>query len=119
LADKEVNVPFELSKTVRWARLRVPNRSATWRYGFAVFVAVAATGVRLAFNPIVGVQAPHVPFNLAVILAAWFGGIGPGLVAVALSAFSVDWFFLEPFHSSLIARGEGFWGFTLLWSRLC
>jgi PAS domain S-box-containing protein len=108
-----VSVPFELSKTVRWVRLGAANRSAIWRYGFAVVAVIAATEVRLAFHPIVGAHAPYLPFNLAVILAAWFGGLGPGLAAVALSAFSADWFFLEPLHSHLIASPEAFWGFTL------
>ena len=74
---------------------------------------LAATGVRLAFNPVLGVEAPHMPFNLAVIIAAWFGGRGPGLVAAALSAFSVDWFFVEPLHSPFISSREGVWGLAL------
>ena len=106
-------MPFELSKTVRWARLGVVHRSAIWRYGFAVIVVLAATEVRLAFNPVLGVEAPHMPFNLAVIIAAWFGGRGPGLVAAALSALSVDWFFVEPLHSPFIASREGVWGLAL------
>ena len=106
-------MPFELSKTVRWARLGDVHRSAIWRYGFALILVLAATEVRLAFNPVLGVEAPHMPFNLAVIIAAWFGGRGPGLVAVALSALSVDWFFLEPLHSPVIASREGIWGFAL------
>jgi PAS domain S-box-containing protein len=73
----------------------------------------AATAVRLAFQPIVGEEAPHMPFNLAVIVAAWFGGFGPGLAAAALSALSVDWFFLEPIASLGIASREGTWGFAL------
>jgi K+-sensing histidine kinase KdpD len=78
-----------------------------------VVVVLAATGVRLAFNPVVGVGAPHMPFNLAVIMAAWFGGRGPGLAAAALSALGVDWFFLEPLHSAFIGSREGIWGFVL------
>jgi C4-dicarboxylate-specific signal transduction histidine kinase len=41
-------------------------------------------------------------FYAAVIVAAWFGGAGPGLVAVALSTLSIDYFFLPPFHSLAI-----------------
>jgi len=113
VAEQEVNVPLELSRAVGSARPLATTPSAIWRYGVAVAVVLAATGVRLAFNPVVGVEAPHMPFNLAVIIAAWFGGRGPGLAAAALSAFSVDWFFLEPFHSPVIASRERIWGFAL------
>jgi PAS domain S-box-containing protein len=108
-----LNVPLEFNKSVRLARQVTTTPSVIWRYGFAVAVVLAATGIRLAFNPVVGVHAPHMPFNLAVILAAWFGGRGPGLAAVALSALSVDWYFLEPLHSPVIASREGIWGFAL------
>jgi PAS domain S-box-containing protein len=41
-------------------------------------------------------------FALAVILAAWRGGLGPGLVATALSLGLVDWFMVQPLHSLAI-----------------
>lgn len=104
-------MPFEFSKLVRWARGTAAI--VVWRYGIAVAAVLAATGVRLAFNPVLGVEAPHVPFALAVIVAARFGGRGPGLVATALSALSVDWFFVWPFHAFAITSPEGLWGLTL------
>src|SRR6516165_3176662 len=70
-------------------------------------------GVRLAFNPVVGVYAPTVLFGLAVIAAAWFGGRGPGLAATALSTLSGVWFFTEPPHSFSFAHPEEIWGLTL------
>lgn len=106
-------MPLELIKAVGSARRMTTNPNAIWRYGFAIVVVLAATGVRLAFNPVLGVEAPHMPFNLAVIIAAWFGGSGPGLMAAALSAFSVDWFFVEPLHSPFITSREGVWGLAL------
>jgi PAS domain S-box-containing protein len=106
-------VPWELIKAADLARPMATNPSTLWRYGFAVVVVLAATGVRLAFNPVLGLEAPHMPFNLAVIIAAWFGGSGPGMVAAALSAVSVDWFFVEPLHSPFIAGREGVWGLAL------
>src|SRR5258705_12311570 len=38
-------------------------------------------------------------FLCAIIFAAWFGGIGPGLAATALSVLAFDYFFLPPIHS--------------------
>ena len=76
-------MPGGFNEPVQWARQKAEYPSVTWRYGFAVFVVLAATGVRLAFNPVVGVYAPTVLFGLAVIAASWFGGRGPGLANCA------------------------------------
>jgi C4-dicarboxylate-specific signal transduction histidine kinase len=38
-------------------------------------------------------------FLCAVMLSAWFGGVGPGLLATALSAFAFYYYFLPPIHS--------------------
>jgi PAS domain S-box-containing protein len=38
-------------------------------------------------------------FLCAIIFAAWFGGVGPGLAATALSVLAFDYFFLPPIHS--------------------
>ena len=38
-------------------------------------------------------------FFCAIIFAAWFGGVGPGLAATALSVLAFDYFFLPPIHS--------------------
>ena len=76
---------FIVSKLIRWGQTTAAEPSVIWRYGFGVFAVLAATGLRLAFNSIVGTYAPHVIFALAMIAAAWFGGRGPGLAATALS----------------------------------
>ena len=107
-------MPFEFSRLVRWAQHKAPNPGVVWRYGIAVAAVFAATSLRLALNPVLGVQEPHVPFAFAVIVAAWFGGRGPGLVATALSALSLNWFFLEPRHALAIARPEEIWALSLL-----
>ncbi len=41
-------------------------------------------------------------FVAAVMSAAWFGGRGPGLLAVILSTFAVDYFFVPPHYSLAI-----------------
>ncbi|HWY52765.1 MAG TPA: PAS domain-containing protein, partial [Chthoniobacterales bacterium] len=38
-------------------------------------------------------------FFPAVLLATWFGGTGPGLLAVLLSILSINFFFSEPFYA--------------------
>jgi len=38
-------------------------------------------------------------FICAVMISAWFGGFGPGLLAVTLSLLAFDYYFLPPFYS--------------------
>jgi C4-dicarboxylate-specific signal transduction histidine kinase len=44
-------------------------------------------------------DAPVSLFLCAVILSAWFGGVGPGLLATALSALAFYYYFLPPTYS--------------------
>jgi PAS domain S-box-containing protein len=89
-------VRFEIDELLRWARKTVARPNVVWRYGIAVAAVAAAMGVRLALGPLVAAYAPYLPFTFALTVAALFGGRGPGLAAVALSALVVDWLFLEP-----------------------
>jgi signal transduction histidine kinase/CheY-like chemotaxis protein len=67
------------------------------------FVAIAATAVaftaRFMLEPALGDIAQFLLFTLSVVVAAWHGGLGPGLLATALSMFLVEYFFIEPFYS--------------------
>jgi signal transduction histidine kinase len=67
------------------------------------FVAIAATAVaftaRFMLEPALGDIAQFLLFTLSVVVAAWHGGLGPGLFATALSAFLVEYFFIEPLYS--------------------
>lgn len=59
---------------------------------------------REALTPGIGPTAlPFIFFFPAVAIAAWFGGLGPGILAVALSALEANWFFTEPIHAFSIA----------------
>jgi signal transduction histidine kinase len=75
-----------------------PKPPGIWGYGIAVLsVAAALTVSKL---PAIHLQdAPVSLFLCAVILSAWFGGVGPGLVATALSVLAFNYYFLPPIHS--------------------
>jgi len=45
----------------------------------------------------VGKDFPFLLFSLPTVLAAWSGGLGPGLLATLLSMFVVDYFFVKPY----------------------
>ncbi len=74
---------------------------------------VAATAIRLVLNPVLGTQSPYLPFVLAIMLAARFGGRVPGLAATVLSALSVAWFFVSPSASFTVPNANVLWGLAL------
>ena len=69
------------------------------RYGIAVLSVALAAVVRLALEPVLGADAPLPIFAAAVIVASWCGGLGPGLLATALSVLIGAYLFLEPRYS--------------------
>ena len=70
------------------------------RYGVAVVAVALVLLLKLALDPLfVEHQSPFLMLAGAVMVAAWFGGLGPGLLATALGALSSDYFFLEPLHA--------------------
>lgn len=56
------------------------------RYGFALIVSVAAIVLREAMNPVIGTGLPFLFAFPAIMLSAWYGRLGPGLVATLASA---------------------------------
>src|SRR6267143_6533344 len=79
-------------------RLLWPKPLGIWSYGIAVLSVAAA--LLISRLPAVHLQdAPVSLFLCGVILSAWFGGVGPGLLATALSALAFNYYFLPPIHS--------------------
>lgn len=79
------------------------RRSWPLRYGAAVLAVLLIVVFRMALTPIMGGRAmPFTLFFPAVWFAAWFGGLRPGGLSVALSALAGAYFFAEPTHSLLI-----------------
>jgi PAS domain S-box-containing protein len=74
-----------------------PKLTGFWSYGIAV-LSVAAAMVVLRWPPIHLQQAPASVFLCAILLSAWFGGAGPGLLATALSTLAY-YYFLPPTDS--------------------
>ena len=68
-------------------------------WGFALLAPAGALLVRGMLDPILGPDAPLLVFTLAVLLASWYGGRGPGLLAILLSVLLGWFFFLVPAQS--------------------
>src|ERR1051326_8214508 len=60
--------------------------------------AIALCAVMLAIAPTLALSGeqhhPSVIFLLAVTVSAWFGGLGPGLLATMLSVLAVNYYFI-------------------------
>jgi len=73
------------------------------------FVTTAATAVaftaRLLLNSALGHVAPLLMFTLSVMVSAWYGGLGPGLLATALSLLLGNYFFIVQSAAELIEEG--------------
>ncbi len=75
-----------------------PKPPAIWSYGIVVLS--VATALIISRWPLLHLQeAPVSLFLCAVILSAWFGGVGPGFLATSLSALAFYYYFLPPIHS--------------------
>lgn len=73
------------------------------RYVVALALVAVAAGVREGLLGSFGGRAPYVTFYPAVIFAALYGGLRAGLLATALSALLVDFFWIAPLGSLRMA----------------
>jgi len=65
--------------------LETPERSARVRYAAAPILVAIAFALREALSPLLPGQSIFLYFVPPVLLAAWIGGLGPGLIATLLS----------------------------------
>ncbi len=81
-------------------------RHAAIRYAVAVLSVAAGLALRFALSCVLGLSAPYITFFAAVMFAAWYGGLGPGLLASVLSLAAALYFVIPPIHSFATARPE-------------
>jgi PAS domain S-box-containing protein len=61
------------------------NQPVWVRYGAALLLVAAIAAARYALNPLLGTQAPLLPFVLVVFGAGYLAGLGPALLAALVS----------------------------------
>lgn len=61
------------------------SQTISIRYGLAFGAVLIAFGLRLVLAPALQDQVPFLFFTAAIVFSGWFGGLGPGLLATALS----------------------------------
>lgn len=68
------------------------------QYGVALLLVALALGANLLFYSYLE-PTPTPLFFAAVMVSAWYGGLGPGLLATLLSTLAINYFYIEPTHS--------------------
>jgi len=80
------------------------NIAPVRRYTVAILATLVVVLLRFALVPSLGHDAPLILFVVAILAAAWYGGLGPGLFATALSVAAGDFFFISPLFSFAVER---------------
>lgn len=97
---QEVHDAVEARRTLTYWNLEFQRlHSPVLRYGFAVLSVAIAISTALAFQywQLHGVELPVL--TMAIALTTWYAGLGASVVAVVLSIFCFDYFFIEPLYS--------------------
>jgi signal transduction histidine kinase len=78
-----------------------PGQALLRRYGAAVLAVMVALGLAYWMRLELGVQSTPIVslFLCAVMVSAWFGGVGPGALAMTLSLLAFDYYFVTPLYS--------------------
>ena len=72
------------------------NLRSVGRYGLAVISVAAALVITRSLEQYTDITPL---FYAAIVASAWFGGMGPGLLAVVLAAVALDYFFIPPLYT--------------------
>ncbi|GLC26948.1 PAS domain-containing sensor histidine kinase [Roseisolibacter agri] len=94
------------------ALLRLRSRSPVVRYAAPVALMVLSVAVAVSVGH---AELGDEILTPAVLFAAWYGGIGPGLVTVAIASLSISYFFTEPLYSLSVATEED-WAFLAVYT---
>src|SRR5258707_531596 len=107
--------PFSLLQSVAAAARAVKSafsqvgmhetpRARRIAYSLAVLAPAISLLIRWPLWPVLGDAVPHMTFFPAVMIAAYFGGFWPGLLATILSAVAANYFFTKQLASFQVTR---------------
>lgn len=84
-------------RSISTMRPGIRQRPAILRYGVAAIVVVAATLLRQWLSDYIGpFSVPFMTYFLAVTVAAWYGGFGPGFLTTLAGAVGALYYFVPP-----------------------
>jgi PAS domain S-box-containing protein len=76
------------------------------RYAVATLAIAVATGTSSVVTHYLQIDPYTSLFLCAIMFAAWYGGLGPGLSAVVLSILAFAYFFIPPTHSLVMSAED-------------
>src|SRR5215218_1143061 len=76
--------------------LAIQHTSLLLRYGVAVLAVGMAFLIKLLLDPLIVQETPFLLVFGAIMVSAWYGGLGPGLFATFAAGLATDYFFLHP-----------------------
>ena len=82
---------------------RAPQ-SPLLRYTLPIVAVGGVVAVRSALQTATGAETRFLLFFAAVMVSAWYGGLGPGLLASVLAAAASSFFFIDPVYSLWVAH---------------
>jgi len=75
-------------------------RSSLTAYGVSLAAVAVAVAARLLLEPLLADRLPFITLFLVVGFAAWYGGRGPGLLALVAGAVAAAFFLTQPLSVS-------------------
>ncbi len=92
------------------AEVQTADRARRWfdgqrPYAIALIVIILAAGIKLLVDPLADTRTPFLLLLVAVMAAAWHGGLLPGLSTTLLSALVGDYLFVP--ESASFSSGHG------------
>ena len=81
-------------------------RSSLTAYGVSLAAVAVAAVARLLLDPLLADRLPFITLFFAVGFAAWYGGQGPGLMALVSGAVAAAFFLIQPRYSFAIDQSE-------------
>ncbi len=76
------------------------------RYAVAILCVGLAMALGYLLGPEIEIKLGSLLLIAAVVLAAWFAGPGPGVLAIILATLALEYFWTEPIYSFIILPGE-------------
>jgi K+-sensing histidine kinase KdpD len=75
------------------------SQSSLTGYGIAIVTTLTVMSIELLLKPLFEGAPALLLFLLTVMVSAWYGGLGPGVLATVLGVFASRYFALEPLYS--------------------
>jgi K+-sensing histidine kinase KdpD len=79
-----------------WRFIASETRANFSAYLVSLASVALATMLRIGLDPVLGDHHPFTLYFASVAIAAWYGGLGPAVLAIVVSYFAADWFFITP-----------------------